>query len=70
MTMQAIVIRVSPGHLLVFDETMSQTVVVHTPHACRFRVGHCVHIFYSGAMTMSLPPQITAIRINRIPCLE
>lgn len=68
MTMQAIVIRVRPGDLLVFDESMSQTVIVHTPQACRFRVGNCVRIFYSGIMTMSIPPQITAIRIVRIPC--
>lgn len=68
MTMQAIVIRVRPGDLLVFDESMSQTVIVHTPQACRFRVGNCVTIFYSGIMTRSIPPQITAIKIVRIPC--
>lgn len=68
MTMQAIVIKVRPGNLLVFDESMSQTVVVHTPNACRFRVGNCVSIFYSGIMTASIPPQISAIRITRIPC--
>ncbi len=69
MIMEAIVIHVRPGDLLVFDESMSRTVVVHTPNACSFRVGNCVRIRYSGAMTMSIPPQITAIRINRIPCL-
>ena len=68
MTLQAIVVRVRPGDLLVFDESTSQTVLVHTPRACRFRVGNCVSIFYNGIMTMSIPPQITAIKITRIPC--
>lgn len=68
MLLQAIVVRVRPGDLLVFDESMSQTVLVHTPRACSFRVGNCVSIFYNGIMTRSIPPQITAIRITRIPC--
>jgi len=68
MILQAIVVKVRPGNLLVFDESMSQTVLVHTPQACRFRVGNCVSIFYNGIMTRSIPPQINAIRIARIPC--
>jgi len=68
MTIQAIVIKVRRGDLLVFDESTPQTVVVHTPNACRFRVGDCVSVFYNGIMTASIPPQITATSISRIPC--
>lgn len=68
MTMQAIVIRIQTGNLLVFDESMSQTVIVHTTGACRFSVGDCVCIRYSGVMTASIPPQITATSISKIRC--
>ena len=67
MTMQATVRRVECNSLLVFDHEMSQTVVVHTTDACHFRVGDFVCIRYSGAMTMSIPPQITATNISIIP---
>lgn len=67
MTMQATVRRVECNNLLVFDHVMSQTVVVHTPDARRFCVGDFVCIEYSGAMTMSIPPQITATNITVIP---
>ena len=67
MTMQATVRRVECNSLLVFDREMSQTVMVHTADACRFRVGDFVCIRYSGVMTMSIPPQITATRISVIP---
>lgn len=67
MTMQATVLRVSCNNLYVFDHAMSQAVIVHTPDACRFRAGDFVCIHYSGAMTMSIPPQITAINISVIP---
>ena len=69
MTMRATVRRVECNNLLVFDHEMSQTVVVHTADACRFRVGDFVCIQYSGAMTMSIPPQITATDISMIPRL-
>ena len=61
--MLATVLEVREGGLLVFDHAMSQRVVVHTPQARRFCIGGCVCIRYSGAMTLSIPPQITAIRI-------
>lgn len=67
MTMQATVLRVQCDNLLVFDRAMSQTVLVHTADACHFRVGDYVCIRYSGAMTMSIPPQITATNISTIP---
>lgn len=67
MTIQATVRRVECNNLLVFDHAMSQNVVVHTSEAWRFRVGNFVCIQYSGAMTMSIPPQITATNISVIP---
>lgn len=66
MTMQATVRRVECDILYVFDHAMSQIVVVHTPNACRFRIGDFICIQYSGAMTMSIPPQITATNISAI----
>lgn len=67
MTMQATVLRVMPHQLLVFHHDTAQTILVHTPDACRFGVGDFVCIRFSGAMTMSIPPQITAINISIIP---
>ena len=54
--------------LLVCDLCACQEVLVHTNNACCFRPGQCVCIEYSGAMTMSIPPQISAECIKLIPC--
>ena len=59
-TMNARILRVNNCQLLVCDLGTSQEVLVHTDKACCFRAGQCVCIEYSGAMTMSIPPQITA----------
>ena len=67
MTMRAIIIEIQEGSLLVFDTCMPQQVVVHTSNASNFCLGDHVLIHYSGAMTMSIPPQISAMRITRIP---
>lgn len=67
MTMHATVLRVEESSLLVRDHNTSQEVVVHTQRARCFRTGDRVRIWYSGAMTMSIPPQITAIKIMKIP---
>ena len=67
MTMQATVLAVQQDHLMVLDHQTTQRVRVNTPIACRFRVGNFVCIQYSGAMTMSLPPQIFASSITVIP---
>ena len=69
MTMQATVLQVRRNQLLVFDWETKQQVVVHTPLSCRFRVGGLVCIQYNGVMTLSIPPQISAIRIFSIPRL-
>lgn len=65
VTMEARVLRVCPCELLVCDLCASQEVLVHTPQACCFRVGEKVCVEYSGAMTMSIPPQISADSICR-----
>ena len=66
MLMIATVLRARPFNLLVRDHATWRNVVVHTPTAQRFFPGDLVRIWYSGAMTQSLPPQITAIRIQRV----
>lgn len=67
MTMQATVLEVHRDHLLVLDHSTMQKVRVNTPNACQFRMGDLVCIRYSGLMTMSLPPQISASRITVLP---
>lgn len=67
MTMQAIVLAVQRDRLLVLDRENRQRVVVITREARRFRRGELVCILYGGAMTASIPPQITARRIRAIP---
>ena len=62
---QAEVLEVRNCQLLVCDCRTGQTVLVHTQRACCFSRGDCVEIEHSGAMTMSLPPQISALRISR-----
>lgn len=52
--------------LLVCDCCTHQEVLVHTDEACCFCVGDCLCIEFSGAMTMSIPPQITATCIRRV----
>ena len=65
-TMHANVLRVERCQLLVCDCGTRQEVIVHTPAAQCFRLGDCVCIEFSGAMTMSIPPQITATCITRL----
>ena len=64
MMMQATVLSVEPNRLLVFDHATRQQVLVNVRCACRIRPGDFVRIWYSGAMTMSIPPQITAQHIS------
>lgn len=60
VTINARVLRVCRCQLLVCDLCGCQEILVHTGDACRFQVGQCVTITYSGAMTMSIPPQVNA----------
>ena len=68
VTMSARVIQVCNGDLFVRDCANGQTVQVHTPDTRRFRAGEPVCIVYNGAMTMSIPPQISASGIRRGWC--
>lgn len=65
-TMRATVLSAQNCRMSVCDQSTSQEVVVHSPCACHFRAGDQVRITYNGAMTMSIPPQITADCITRI----
>lgn len=66
MIMNATVIRVQPGNLLVNDLSGNQEVLVHYRNSNRFSVGDSVRITHPGRMTHSIPPQISATSIQRI----
>ena len=68
VTMCATVLQVCRCELCVCDCETCQKVLVHTDCACHFRVGQQVCITYSGAMTRSDPPQITAESIRPVRC--
>ena len=59
------VLEVQCCSLLVCDCDTCQQVQVNTDDACCYRVGDCLCIHYNGAMTNSLPPQISATCIHR-----
>lgn len=67
MIMNAIVLRVDSGSLLVRDLEINQEVLVFFRDARRFSPGNRIRITFSGAITRSIPPQITATSIERIP---
>lgn len=67
MTMCAVILEISDHRLLVRDSGTRQDVVVNTRCNCDFRVGDRVIILYRGAMTMSIPPQISAVKIRKAP---
>ncbi|MCL2019408.1 MAG: YobA family protein [Oscillospiraceae bacterium] len=67
MQMIATVIAVNPRSLTVRNEESGETVIVNLNNPRRFNVGNRVRITYNGIMTMSMPPQITAINIQPLP---
>lgn len=67
MVMCATILEVNQNDLLVRDNATSQEVVVNTSNVCNLREGNRVKIIYNGIMTRSLPPQINAVRIIRVP---
>ena len=67
-TMTATVLAVRENNLLVCEHAFVREVIVHTDSACCFSCGDRVCIRYSGAMTMSIPPQISAHSITRLGC--
>lgn len=66
-TMVATILEVHCCDLLVCEKCTCQQVLVHTDDACCYRCGECICIHYSGMMTASIPPQITADCIHRLP---
>lgn len=67
MIMCAAVLEVNQDSLLVRDNATSQEVIVNNSCVCKFRVNDRVGIVYNGIMTRSIPPQINASRIFRMP---
>lgn len=67
MTMDATVIRTEQRRLLVRDSQSGNEVMVNFNNARRFSSGDHVRITHNGIMTNSIPPQITATAIQRIP---
>lgn len=67
MIMQAFVINVHRDRLSVLDFDSGQRVTVITPNARRFCRGNIIRILYDGRMTNSIPPQIFALNIFRLP---
>ena len=67
MIMQAVVIEVQWGRLLVLDLDARQRVLVNTPDASRFGPGDTIRIWYDGVMTASIPPQINAWGVAAMP---
>jgi len=65
MFMHATVLVVRKDRLFVRDHSTSQEVLVHTSDGCGFQPGDHICIQYSGAMTKSIPPQISAVRITK-----
>ena len=64
-SMCAQILEIDDDRLLVRDNITRQEVAVNTRCNCNFRVGDRIIILYNGAMTMSIPPQISAIRIRK-----
>ena len=67
MTMCAVILETGNRQLLVRDAKTNQEIVVNTRCNCNFRVGDRIIIFHSGAITMSIPPKISAILIRKAP---
>ncbi len=59
------VLHVRRDHLLVRDCRTGQEVRVDLPRPGRFRPGESVIVQYSGAMTRSVPPRISAWSVMR-----
>ena len=61
--MQATVLQVGNGQLLVQDQSTSQQVLVNTSIAGCFAVGNQVFITYNGVMTASIPVSYTHLTL-------
>lgn len=66
MAMNATVIRSNRQSLLVRNEANGEEVMVFFRNANAFSPGDRIRIIFNGQMTMSIPPQISAISIQRL----
>lgn len=66
MNMIATVLQVNRQGLLVRDDETGQEVQVNMRNGNRFSVGDRVRIAFSGQMTSSIPPQISATSVQRL----
>ena len=64
MTMNAVILDITPGVLTVRNLANNETVIVNYRNTRRFNIGDRIRITYSGIATMSIPPQITASSIQ------
>lgn len=67
MTLDATILQINPRSMLVRDFATRDEILVNYQNASRFRTGENVRITYFGRMTFSIPPQITASSIRRLP---
>lgn len=51
---------------ILINEEMHGEVRINTKCGCRFNVGDTIEVTHNGAMTMSIPPQISAIKICKV----
>ena len=65
-TMCAVVCQVQDSFLLVCDQSSCQQVQVNTSCASCYSAGDRICIHYNGAMTNSIPPQISADCIHKV----
>lgn len=66
-TINGTILEVQNDFLLICDNSTSQKVLVRTPNTNCFCVGDNICVKFNGIMTMSLPPQINATLITKIP---
>lgn len=66
MLIYAQVLETGQNQILVKDCNSGQEVAVNLRNGCNFSVSDTVQIVYNGIMTMSIPPQISPMRITVI----
>lgn len=66
MIIYAEVLETGQNQILVRDSSTNQETAVNLRNGCNFSVGDTVQIVYNGIMTMSIPPQISPMRITVI----
>lgn len=69
MFMTATVISIDPRGLLVRDSATGQEVFVNFGNPSAFSPGDVIRISFSGMMTQSIPPQISAASITRVTAI-